>query len=139
MIYCGAARLMASVQETKDALEAAREQAFKSTELAINAINSVVGLSQWTLAILGIFIAILAIIGITLINRNGVKRAEKVANKRLDSYLKSDKFNDLLETTLDRLARERWQQAIIIQGQLRVDERPHGENPPFPEGQVDQQ
>lgn len=107
-------------------------QALDATQTAINAIDTLLALSSWTLGVLGVVLAGIAVFGWVAI-RNAVKsQSEQIANTRLDSYLKSDEFKALLAKKVDESIKAKWQNAIVING-LREDPAPPHDPSPFPE------
>lgn len=106
---------MSSVQETKDDLARQIETTQKVSETAITAIDTLLNLSTWVLTVFGLLLAVLAIAGVYVIARQARKSARAIANDRLNDYLKSDEFAELMGTKVQQAIDAKWQSTMVVQ------------------------
>lgn len=105
-------------------------------DTALSAVNTILGTSSMVLTVVGIALAVLAAVlallalfGWFAIQNAAVKAAKEVAEKKLDSHLMSESFDQLLQGKIDEAVRERIQGMIVVQPALRNPNDP----PAFPE------
>lgn len=98
---------------------------------AMAAINTVVAVSTVVLAVLGLAVAAIAIFGWTAMRTAAVEQAKKIANQKLDSYMKSEEFEVLAFDLIQRAVDKRWQNTVVVQT-FQSTERPQGEANAFP-------
>jgi hypothetical protein len=105
---------VASVQELKDALQAEQLAAIDVADRALDAINTLLTLSGWTITILAFVVGLIAIFGYALIASSAKNAAKKVATDRVDSYIKSQEFHDSLEVQVRKEVKERLRGKMIL-------------------------
>ena len=125
---------MASVQELKDALSADREQAAKTVDMAMSAIDTLLALSAWVLVIFTAVLAILGLFGWWLIYKSAHRKIEQIAAQSLTDYLKSDTFREQINGQLKEAIERRLQDTMIIPG-LCQEPRQDIDDLPFPEAE----
>lgn len=81
---------MASVQELKDALALEQAKAAELSERAFQAIDTIANNANFWLTVLSIEIGLIALVGFGAIYLGSIKAATKVANGRLDAYIRGD-------------------------------------------------
>jgi len=81
---------MASVQDLKDALATEQQRAVQLAEQAFQAIDTVTNAANFWLTGLSIGLATLAIVGYGVLYGGARNHAKKVAESRIDSYLRGD-------------------------------------------------
>lgn len=121
---------MASVQELKDALEAERGAAAQLAESALQAIDTVTNLASFTLAGLGIVIAILALIGFATVYFGARRLARKVAEVRIKSFIEGEEGERFVHSVIaDEVTRQIEQRVFVL---VQPDAQKH-DGPSFPE------
>ncbi len=88
---------MASIQEMKDALSVDQKHAIDATETAMAAIDMLLSMSQWVLAILAVILALVAVFGFWEVRRFAAAKAEEIAKEHAKNYLESSVFVEKLE------------------------------------------
>ena len=88
------------------------EDAIEASQTAMDAIGTVTDVASYTLTILGVFIAILALWGVGMIVKAARDSAKQIANKRLDDYIEGDEFKALLNSRVDEAVRRERLDAI---------------------------
>lgn len=91
---------MASVEEIKAALELERDEATELAERALQAVDTVTNLSNWWLSFLSILLAVLGLIGLAAIFFGSRRQARKVAETRINSYIKSEEGKLLIQDAI---------------------------------------
>ena len=107
------------------------EQALDASQSAMDAIGTVTDIASYTLTILGVFIAILALWGVGMIIKAARDTAKQIANERLNDYIDSDEFAALIQQRVDEGVRAHWQNRAMQM--LEELTRKEGEEPPFKE------
>lgn len=79
----------------------------------MDAIGTVTNLASYTLATLGVIIAVLALWGIKELVDKAKDAAERIANNRFDSYVRSQEFQLTLQDRIDKAVEARWQEAQL--------------------------
>lgn len=121
---------MATVQELKDALIAEQANAVELTEKAVDAIGTVLTLSSWVLGVLGGVIALLAVFGYGFIARGAKEAARKLADDKVDAYIKSKDFADMMQASVEAEVKKRMTNKFIL---ANLTEEQDGDEPdPFP-------
>lgn len=86
--------------------------------VAFDAIENVTNLATYTLTVLGILIALIAVFGWWEMRRHSASTAEsvakRVANKRLDDYLKSEEIGDRVLAAVQEQAEKRVAGMIVV-------------------------
>jgi hypothetical protein len=91
---------MPSVRELKDAALADQQNAAEVVATAMDAIDTLLSISQYVLAIFGGSLAILALVGVVIIYRAAERAAEKIAKKRFDAHIESSVFDEKLDARI---------------------------------------
>lgn len=88
---------MAAVSELKEALVTEQTRALELADQSMAAVGTLLNLSMYVLGGLGVIIALIALFGYGVIAKGARDSANKVAIERMDSYIISQEFSDLLE------------------------------------------
>jgi type IV secretory pathway TrbD component len=123
--------LLASVGELKNALQAEREAAADLAEASMAAISSILALSTWVLAVLGIVLACVAIVGWVAVHKGAQRKAAEVAKRHVQEHIKGQGFSDMLEKLIQDEVREKLSQTHIVH-HIRQEANGNG-NDPFPQ------
>jgi hypothetical protein len=107
-------------------------QAMEASQTSMDAIQTLLSMSQWVLGVLAVLIAILALWGLRAVTRGSAQAAKQIANGRFDTYIECQEFRDLVEEKIDRAIERRWQNTIVIRT-LKEDPPPAGDLSEFPE------
>lgn len=83
---------MASVAEMKATLAAETEAAVAVSDKAIATVDTVLNIAIFSLTIFAILLAILAIWSVREITSGAKRKAEQVANRKINDYLSGDEF-----------------------------------------------
>jgi len=110
------------------------DQALAASQTAIDAISAVVSVSTWALGLIGIAIAIIALWGWSTLKAAARETAEEIANKRFDSYIKTETFLEMVKERIERSVQERWQNTIVV-SRLSEDVKPLNDPSPFQSGE----
>ncbi len=105
---------MATVQQTKDALLATQENAFRASEVAISAIDTLLNFQMWALGIIAVIIALVAFFGWQVVKIGAREAAEKIATERIDSYIKSEEFRDRASVRIGKEVEKRMEDKFIV-------------------------
>ena len=107
------------------------DQALNASETAISAIDTLLNISMWTLGILAIALALVGIIGWSVIRAACINHAKQIANDRFDDYIKSDEYSAFVQARVDKAVKANWQNHLM----KRIEEavKDEGEASPFPE------
>jgi hypothetical protein len=107
------------------------ERALAASQASMDAISTVTSIASYTLTILGIIIALLAIWGIKEIWERAERAAERIANKKLTTYITSNEFSVFVKNRIDKAVEARWQEMQI--GSMEQEEVvADGGDSPFP-------
>ena len=109
------------------------KQALEASQTAMDAISTVTAVSTYTLTILGVMIAILALWGVGALVKAARAAAKQIANSRLDSYIQSDEFNDLVKLKIEKSVQEKWLNTVVVT-RLAEDVKSADDPSPFPSG-----
>lgn len=109
------------------------KQALEASQTAMEAISTVTAISTYTLTILGVIIAILALWGVNALVKAARAAAKQIANSRLDSYIKSDEFNELVKLKIEKSVQEKWLNTVVVT-RLAEDVKTPDDPSPFPPG-----
>lgn len=94
---------MASVQETKDALELQKIEAAELAERSLDAIDTILNATNFWLTSLSIIIALAGLIGLAVIYYGVKKWTSQIASERINSYIvKGGEGSKLIEDLIDR-------------------------------------
>lgn len=119
------------------ALEQAHiNQAMDAAQTAIDAISTITSVSTWALAIIGVGIAAIAIWGWQTLKSGARDTAEQIANDRLDAYIRSEDFAQLMKARVDKAVKSYWQNSVMRK--LEELTRDEGDEPPFEEKREEQ-
>lgn len=78
------------------------QEALEASQASMDAIGTVTDIASYTLTILGVFIAILALWGVGMIVKAARDSAKQIADNRLDDYIGSEEFGELLRSRIDK-------------------------------------
>jgi hypothetical protein len=106
-------------------------QALEASQTSMDAIQTLLSLSQWVLAVL---IAILALWGLRAVIWGSAKTAKQIANSRFDAYMETKEFRDLVEERLDKALDRRFQDTVVVRT-LKEESAAAGDASEFPEAQ----
>ena len=106
-------------------------EALAASQTAMDAISTLLGISQWVLSILALVVGFIAIFGWGVIRNAVLNLAKQIANKRMDAYIKSEEFSDLLSVKIDEAVIRREQDRTAQR--LAEEPRTPGEAPAFEE------
>lgn len=104
------------------------EDALNASETAISAIDTLLNISMWTLGILAIVLAVIGIIGWSVIRAACLNAAKQIANDRFDDYIKSDEYRDFVQARVDKAVKANWQNHLM----KRIEEAVKEEDDPSP-------
>ncbi|MBX7501357.1 hypothetical protein K3181_07880 [Qipengyuania sp. YG27] len=106
------------------------EQALSASDTALSAIDTLLNISMWTLGILAIALAVIGIIGWSVIRAACLNAVKQIANERFDSYMGSEEFRQFTQDRVDRAVKANWQNHLMkrIEEAVRKDSDPS----PFP-------
>lgn len=107
------------------------KQALEASQTAIDAISSLLSMSQWVLGILALVVGVIAIFGWGAIRSGVLAQSKQIANKRMSDYIKSQEFADLLFTKIDEAVERREQDRAAER--LTEDRRDASDAPAFEE------
>lgn len=122
---------MSSVLEMKSALLEDREALAEVASLSISSIDAMLNFSMLVLGILSVLIAIFSIIGIVVLLRQARKKAEQVANRKVDDYINTTGFAELIESKIADAIDKRWQSTVVL-SQIDVHTRANNTADEFP-------
>jgi hypothetical protein len=107
------------------------DQALSASQTAISAIDTLLNISMWTLGILAIVLAVIGIIGWSVIRAACLNAVKQIANERFDSYIETDEFREFVQARVDKAVKANWQNHLM----KRIEEavREEGDASPFPE------
>lgn len=88
---------MASVQQMKDQLAQQQVDAIEAYEVAVSAISTIGATAAWSIGFLTALVAIVAVVGWLALWKMTQNRANQVARRVVDDYLKSEDFSKELE------------------------------------------
>jgi hypothetical protein len=108
------------------------DKAVETSQIAMDAISTILAFSSYTLGLLGLFIAGIALFGYILIKQAATNEAAKIADAKLDVYIKSEDFKKILLERIDRSVESRWQNTIVLKSLQEDPRRPDDPNA-FPE------
>lgn len=80
---------MASIEETRQALETQQQRALELAEKSFTAIDSVMNTANFWLTSLSILIGLIALVGLGAVYFGATRMAKKVAETRLSTYIKN--------------------------------------------------
>lgn len=104
------------------------KQALEASQTAMDSIGTVTDIASYTLTILGVFIAILALWGVVMIIKAARGAAKQIANSRLDAYIASNEFRDLMVARVDASIKAERQDLLL----KRLEEVVRGADDPTP-------
>lgn len=110
-------------------------QALDASQTAIDAISTILTVSTWALAIIAVFLGLVALWGYSAVRRAACDQAKRIANEQFDAYVGTDQFKKLVAERIAKSVEERWGKAVVL---TRLEEEPNiaGEPAPFPEKPV---
>lgn len=88
-------------------------QALEASQTAIDAISTTVAVSSFALTIIGLMLGLIAIVGWSALKEAASEKAKQIANKRLDSYMASDEFRLLMQSSVDLAVKAKWQDSLL--------------------------
>ena len=104
-------------------------EALEASQTAMNAIDTLLSMSQWVLGIMALVVGIIAIFGWGAIRNAVLAQSKQIANKRMVDYIDSEAFSDLLSIKIEEAVVRREQDRDAQR--LAEEPRPEGEAPPF--------
>lgn len=105
------------------------DQALAASQTAIDAISTVVSVSTWALAIIGIGIAVIAWWGWSTLKAAAREKAAEIVNVRFDDYIRSETFLEMVKERIDKSVQERWQNTKVAE---RIEEESKLPDDPSP-------
>lgn len=108
------------------------EHEHEIVDTALAAIDTILNASMWTLAILALLLAVVAIFGWGSIKLACTKIVTEKSEQKLKEHLASDEFKQLLEDKIQKSVDKRWQSTVVV-GSFKAPEKGDGEANPFPE------
>lgn len=111
-----------------------RDVVIETAQLALNTVSQVTNIAGYTLVAIGVFIAIVALFGVTILVIKSKKAAEEIAKKSFNDYIKTEEFKNIITTRLDKSIEDRWQTTLVVR--MSEDARVPGDASPFPSGEV---
>ena len=124
--------MASSIQQLREALEIKNEVAMKATEIAIENMNWTLNMSMFVLTVVGLVFAGVAVAGWWSIHTVSKRRAERIANISLKSYLESDKFTTMVDDKIKLAAEEKLQRLVFVR-ELEIPNREAADEAPFPD------
>jgi hypothetical protein len=109
------------------------KKALEASQTAMDAISTVTAISTYTLTILGVIIAILALWGVGALVRAARSAAKQIANARFNAYIESDEFKEMVKVRIEKSVQDRWQNTIVV-SLLAEDVKAADDPSPFPTG-----
>jgi hypothetical protein len=109
------------------------KKALEASQTAMDAISTVTAISTYTLTILGVIIAILALWGVGALVRAARSAAKQIANARFNAYIDSDEFKEMVKVRIEKSVQDRWQNTIVV-SRLAEDVKAADDPSPFPTG-----
>lgn len=116
------------VSEASELERAHIDQALSASETAISAIDTLLNISMWTLGILAILLAVIGIIGWSVIRAACINHAKQIANDRFDAYIRTDEYHDFVQARVDKAVKANWQNHLM----KRIEEAVKEEDDPSP-------
>lgn len=104
---------MASVAELKAVLENEQTKLAELSEKSIEAIGFLLNLSSWVLTVLAVVLAIIGIIGWTVIHKSAISKCQTMAKDYLEKYIQGDAFKTLVEDKVAEALKSNWQDTIV--------------------------
>lgn len=108
------------------------KEALDASQTAISAISTVVSVSTWALAIIGIGVALIALWGWTTLKEAARERATKIANDRFDAYIETDEFKEMVKEKITKSVEDRWKNTFVVRSLVEEQRSPTDEKSPFP-------
>ena len=107
------------------------QEALGASQIAIDSVGAITSIASYTLTILGVFIALLALWGVAMIVKAARDAAKQIANSRFNDYIQTDEFKGLVEDRIAKSIKERWQNTVVVS--MLQEEKPEANDPsPFP-------
>lgn len=108
------------------------DQAIGASQTAMAAVETVLTVSTWALAIMGLVVALVAIVGFFEIRRASINKAGEIANTRFDNYMKGEDFKAFVQERIESAIAAQWEKEMM--SSLVEDIDWDDELPPFPPG-----
>ncbi|MDE0921501.1 hypothetical protein [Aurantimonas coralicida] len=106
---------MASIQELQESLAADQVRAVELADKALSAIDTVINAANLWLGILSLGIGLLGVIGLAAVWFGTRRAAVKVANHRVDSYLKTDEGKAFAQAAIaDEVERQLRERTLVM-------------------------
>jgi len=122
------------VQQLKDALETEQSRLAEVSDASIQAIGSLLSMSQWVLGILAILLAVIAIVGWITIYRAALAACRNMAKNHLESYINSEAFRNLVSDKIERQLEKEWENRLVSTTLDRSDKEANDPSP-FPQAE----
>lgn len=106
---------MASVEEIKNALLAEQAKAAEMTDRALQAVDSITNVASFWLGVLGVGVALFALIGWAAVHAGAGRTAKKVADSRMNDYITSDAAKAIIAAAIsDEIARQLASRSFVV-------------------------
>lgn len=89
------------------------QQALSASETAIDAISTIVSISTWALAIIGVAVALIAFWGWAALKEAARDKAKQIANESWDSYIGGEEFQALVTRHVEKTVEALWQEREV--------------------------
>lgn len=109
------------------------KQALEASQTAIDAIGAISSIASIALTVLGIGVAIIALWGFVSITRAAKATASKIANSRVEAYIKTEEFDRLVREKIELSIKERWSSSVVA-SRIVEESSADDEAQPFPPG-----
>lgn len=83
------------------------------TSKAMDAVSTIVSLSSWTLAVLGIVLALVSVVGGLIIYKGCVVAAKKAAEKKFDNHCQTSEFLEKIERMITSAVDAKFQSGMV--------------------------
>jgi hypothetical protein len=126
---------MASVSDLKDALDVEREKAAILADHAIQAVSTVSNLGSFWLQVLGVELAVLALIGLAAVYLGARRAARLVAESRINTHIDSLEGKRMIrEAIAEEVAAQIEQRSFILVQPTAAPAQPGTSFPVDPKG-----
>lgn len=122
---------MATIHETKQALELEREKALELAEQSLQSIQTITDVGNLYLTIIGIGIGLVALVGVAAVYIGSKREAKRVADGRIDAYIKSEEGQALIQKVIASEVNSKIAERVSVM--VRPPPPPQGEGEGFPE------
>lgn len=99
---------------------------------AMSAVSTVMATANVTLVVLAVAIAIFALVGWGVIGKMAKRNAERIANRRFNEYIDTEKFAKIMQSRIDAAVASQWQESLLENG-LTEGPKAQDDVAPFPD------